>query len=599
MLSIYTKYCEVLLEIIHTNTNNNETKRITVEEYLNSQCNNKSEYCVQCKQWVTINKIKQHMNNAGKHCVMQREILGQMCLYHPFRKTIAVCVNCRVELCCVCLKAFDVHKKHSVLLIKEYECDEYVDEMKRQCKLHEEQLMKYRKWLDEMINKQYSGNTTCNGDDCYLGFETVKYNKQKNEEQLTKLSRGISLYERLFLVYTQLFDNYNNKRSIVNYYNIIHNIYNKQCKLSYFHSLSSLIQSQQSNNVFPFDKLNRNFFQPFPSVYTLHSLTSITVKDNILCMTGLKNNNNNNVLALGYADKILFYSIQSGSSVSQIGYLALGASCIKEGKDNVLYLSTPNGIYIINLHLSYTSYTVITVIDIHILETELGCTNIGLLGELIIYNNDIIHYIPNSISKNIRIYTLNDNTNKHYTIDRLKPFELPIYKLMLTNKQYPVLICCLQIGIRIIAYKTKVHLISINEAVYYPIEVNEGTVLCFGKNESVLMMGMSSIFTSNILILNNDTLKEYNGLKHCALPLHGNNVLMCNGTSLNVVEFNEDKFIMLDTKLDVDHESINENEQRKTTLIEYIKKDQYVNEYMIGIINKSKCKLNIINVIKN
>jgi hypothetical protein len=249
------------------------------------------------------------------------------------------------------------------------------------------------------------------------------------------------------------------------------------------------------------------------------------------------------------------------------------------------------------LHLSYTSYTVITVIDIHILENELGCTNIGLLGELIIYNNDIIHYIPNSISKNIRIYTLTNN-NKDYAIDKLKPFELPIYKLMLTNKQYPVLICCLQIGIKIIAYKTKVNLISITEAVYYPIEINEGTVLCFGKNESVLMMGMSSIFTSNILILNNDTLGKYNGLKYCTLLLNGNDVLMCNGTSFNVVEFNEDKFIMLDTKLDVDLEC-NEDEQRKTMLIEYIKKDQYVNEYMIAIVNKSKCKLNIINVIKN
>jgi hypothetical protein len=171
MLSIYTKYCDVLLEIIHTNNNNNETKRISVDEYLNSQCNNKSEYCVQCKQWVTVNEVEQHM--SGEHCMKQREILGQMCLYHPFRKAIAFCVHCRVELCCVCLKAFDIHKKHSVLLIKEFECDEYVDEMERQCKLHEEQLMKYRKWLDEMINKHYSGNTTCNGDN----GTTVKYNK--------------------------------------------------------------------------------------------------------------------------------------------------------------------------------------------------------------------------------------------------------------------------------------------------------------------------------------------------------------------------------------------------------------------------------------
>ena len=61
MLSVYTKCCEVLLEVFQTD--NNETQRISVEEYLNTQSNIKSDYCVQCKQWITVNERQQHIND--------------------------------------------------------------------------------------------------------------------------------------------------------------------------------------------------------------------------------------------------------------------------------------------------------------------------------------------------------------------------------------------------------------------------------------------------------------------------------------------------------------------------------------------------------
>ena len=595
MLSVYTKCCEVLLEVFQTD--NNETQRISVEEYLNTQSNIKSDYCVQCKQWITVNERQQHINDNINHSVMQREMLAQTCMYHPYRSAIAFCAHCRIVVCCVCLTAFDNHKKHSIVLIKNYECNENVDEMERQCNLYIEQLRQYTEWLEGIITKKYSEYITCNNDNDNahingkiksITLETFIQKQNKDEEQLITLSKGLLLYDKLFSLYSQLFNNYNNKHSILNYHNIIHNIYNKQHKFIYFHSLASLIESN-INNALPIDKLNPYFFQPFPSLYTLHSLTSITVKDNLLCITGIKGN----VLALGYADKMLFYSTQS--ALFQIGQLALGASCIKEGKGNLLYVSTTARIEIIDVDLSYTTYTVITVIETNTLDIELGY-RLEPLGELITFNNDIVYYTPLSLTKNIFIYTVKDN-NKDYTVDKIKPFELPILKVVLTNRQYPVLICCLQSGIKIIGYKTKVNLISINEdASYFPIEISDGTVLCLGKDDSVFMMGMSSVSTSNIVTLNNDSLGDYDGLKYGSLLLKGNDLLLYNGTSLNVAEFNEEKFALVDSTMELDLECKGDLDK---TLIEFIKKDQYDNEYVIAIVNKSKCKLSIINVIKN
>jgi hypothetical protein len=129
---------------------------------------------------------------------------------------------------------------------------------------------------------------------------------------------------------------------------------------------------------------------------------------------------------------------------------------------------------------------------------------------------------------------------------------------------------------------------------YFPIEITEGNVLCFGKNDSVLMTGVSSISLTNITTLSNNSLGAYSGLKYGSLLLNRSDLLLCNGTSLNVVEFKGDKFALLDSQMDIDCECVDDSLKM---LSDFIKKNEY--EYMIVIVNKSKCKLNILNVIKN
>ena len=328
-------------------------------------------------------------------------------------------------------------------------------------------------------------------------------------------------------------------------------------------------------------------------MYSLNYLSTMSLENKILCIAIIKSK----VVAIGSSINIMFYSFfERTRSFIEKGKIDIEAGSIQEGKDGLIYLSTYEGIEIITLNSTYTSYTKVHSIKDQIMKLSYVLeSNVEPIGKILLSKQqDIIYYI-NFFRNTSCIFYFKYKRVDQYDLTINKEFGKLIYKVILTGKTDSFLVCCFSKGIKIISLDTKKIIMEIFNYLYNPIELNDEMVLCFGIKKSIMFHNLSHSESVHITLVNNEGLNNYNGIKFEPLLLEGNVFLMYNGTQFNVVEIMEQNFLLHNSAIEIQMDC--KAQEQISPLI--IHKDLQNSNYLIAVLNKISCKLIVLQLIKN
>ena len=592
MLSIYSNPFQLQLRLHQNKT----CQKISVKDFLEIPQDTKNTYCKNCKQWIDLNESQTHKNEG--HNLTNKMVIPERCDYHSYRTSKVMCINCNLVMCSLCYESFVIHKNHVVISIDDFKEDKYIVSIKNFLDCFKEKLFKSENWLYNIIIQQNhfkeSKEYIDNKDSSIINILNLFIKHQQNQEQneLFILSQTLLFYIDLFNIYSKLSENHANKKTIINYSNIINNIYKQQTKLQIFDSFINSID--YSSEKVPLEYFNNTLFQPFMSMYSLNYLFTMSLENKILCIAIIKNK----VIAIGSSINIMFYSFfEQTQSFIEKGKIDIEAGSIQEGKDGLIYLSTFEGIEIITLNSTYTSYTKVHSIKDQIMKLSyvLG-SNAEPIGKILLSKQqDIIYYI-NFFRDTSCIFYFKYKRVAQYDFIIHKDFDKLIYKVILTGKTDSILVCCFSKGIKIISLDTKEIIMEIFNYLYNPIELNDGMVLCFGINKSIKFQNLSHSESVHVTLVNNEELNNYNGVKFEPLLLEGNVLLMYNGTQFNVVEIMEQNFVLHNSAIEIQMDCKAQYERISPLIIH---KDLQNSNYLIAVLNKISCKLVVLQLIKN
>ena len=591
MLSIYSNPFQLQLKLQH----NNNYQKISVKDFLEIPQDSKNIYCKNCKQWIDLDKSQTHKNEG--HNLTNKMVIPEKCDYHSYRTSKVMCINCNLIMCSLCYESFVIHKNHMIISIDDFKEDKCIDSIKNFLDCFKEKLFKIENWLYNIIiqqnNFKESKEYIDNKDSSIINILNLFIRHQQTQEQneLFILSQTLLFYIDLFNIYSKLSDNYTNKKTIINYSNIIKNIYEQQTKLKIFDSFTNSID--YSSEKVPLEYFNNTLFQPFMSMYSLNYISTISLENKILCITILKSK----VVAIGSSIDITFHSFfEQTQSFIEKGKIDIEAGSIQEGKDGLIYLSTYEGIEIITLNSTYTSYTKVHSIKDQVMKLSYVLeSNVEPIGKIILSKQqDIIYYI--NFRNTSCIFYFKYKRVDQYDLIMNREFDKLIYKVILTGKTGPILVCCFSKGIKIISLDTKEIIIKISNYLHNPIEFNDEIVLCFGTKKSMMFHNLSHSESVHITLVNNEGLNNYNGIKFEPLLLEGNVLLMYNGTQFNVVELMEQNFLLHNSAIKIQMDCKAQYGQISPLIIH---KDLQNSNYLIAVLDKITCKLVVLQLIKN
>ena len=90
------------------------------------------------------------------------------------------------------------------------------------------------------------------------------------------------------------------------------------------------------------------------------------------------------------------------------------------------------------------------------------------------------------------------------------------------------MVCCVFKGIKIISLDLKETIAEIYDYLYTPIELNDRMILCFGTKDSVVFHNLFQSESVDVILLNNEELKNYKRIKFEPLLLERNTLLIYN-----------------------------------------------------------------------